>query len=612
MRRKAYAEDGALRTMLEFSPAEVGFRRTAEFEYEGQPGQEKVARKTEYRTDGTLAAKGDWSDGHWSGGVRFYGDDGGLVAASAYNDKGQVLAVYDVEPNTFTPGLGVSFDRDLNATSMRAFHTIVNELRADAYTPFFEGPSYERYAPLVEALDFAEATGMPVEAIQNFDLDAPENFEFSRAHFDAWLDNAQKSGDLAPEAIQSINKMRKFLSHSNQAVNGFRSMGWFLTDVLGGSGSDYLDIGKKFFNFSKSVGGKFLGRAAGEVSEDVINQTFKGVKAAKGVSAFGRVAKIAGPLATLAFAGYDLYEGITGFREAKERGASKVEKAYYVFLAVGGGLGGGITAAIDAKDKGLNTKQQVKAFFAGLFGVYDPQNPGGLIEGIRTERNRRESLRTSMNAIKDIEMPGFKGEDHFSKNRTRSYDSVHDPHLETKFHDFMENYHSDSAAFYPRIEGINGYYKSANDWEWYDGYMPLYALKDGSPNPPTIDDLIIVGTGSEPAWSAPDAALQPSVPGHPGGGGGFGCWVAREVYGADNPKWLAFREWLLQESPAWFRQLYLGYGRQFARFISNRPWLKSRIRVWMESKIDPGLDLNSRKFRELMAEFKGQSRTVVQ
>ena len=35
------------------------------------------------------------------------------------------------------------------------------------------------------------------------------------------------------------------------------------------------------------------------------------------------------------------------------------------------------------------------------------------------------------------------------------------------------------------------------------------------------------------------------------------CWVAREVYGKDDPRWLMFRAWLLGDAPAWFRGLYL-------------------------------------------------------
>ena len=63
------------------------------------------------------------------------------------------------------------------------------------------------------------------------------------------------------------------------------------------------------------------------------------------------------------------------------------------------------------------------------------------------------------------------------------------------------------------------------------------------------------------------------------------CWVAREVYGANNPAWLLFREWMLNESPGWFRAIYIKFGERFAKFISNKPRLKARIRLWMDSKI---------------------------
>ena len=63
------------------------------------------------------------------------------------------------------------------------------------------------------------------------------------------------------------------------------------------------------------------------------------------------------------------------------------------------------------------------------------------------------------------------------------------------------------------------------------------------------------------------------------------CWVAREVYGAHNPAWLDFREWMLLRAPSWFRALYIGYGERFAKFISDKPRLKARIRGWMDTKI---------------------------
>ena len=63
------------------------------------------------------------------------------------------------------------------------------------------------------------------------------------------------------------------------------------------------------------------------------------------------------------------------------------------------------------------------------------------------------------------------------------------------------------------------------------------------------------------------------------------CWVAREVYGIENPQWLEFREWMLNDAPSWLRNLYIKYGEQFAKFISNKPRVKSIIRKWMNTKI---------------------------
>ena len=65
----------------------------------------------------------------------------------------------------------------------------------------------------------------------------------------------------------------------------------------------------------------------------------------------------------------------------------------------------------------------------------------------------------------------------------------------------------------------------------------------------------------------------------------FKCWVAREVYGAHNPAWLLFRNWLDTKAPRWFDKLYLKFGERFAKFISDKPRIKARIRLWMDTKI---------------------------
>jgi len=67
--------------------------------------------------------------------------------------------------------------------------------------------------------------------------------------------------------------------------------------------------------------------------------------------------------------------------------------------------------------------------------------------------------------------------------------------------------------------------------------------------------------------------------------GGIFCWVAREVYGEDNPKWLQFREWMLTKASNNLRNFYTEYGERIAESIRNKPKIKSIIRKWMDSKI---------------------------
>ena len=69
------------------------------------------------------------------------------------------------------------------------------------------------------------------------------------------------------------------------------------------------------------------------------------------------------------------------------------------------------------------------------------------------------------------------------------------------------------------------------------------------------------------------------------GSAGILCWVAREVYGEDNPKWLQFREWMLTKASENLRNYYIKYGERIAKSIRNKPKIKALIRKWMDSKI---------------------------
>jgi hypothetical protein len=68
-----------------------------------------------------------------------------------------------------------------------------------------------------------------------------------------------------------------------------------------------------------------------------------------------------------------------------------------------------------------------------------------------------------------------------------------------------------------------------------------------------------------------------------GGGmqGGF-CWVAREVYGESNPKWLRFRDWLTADAPRWLHDLYAAHGEAFADWLRDKPAAKAVVRTLMD------------------------------
>ena len=67
--------------------------------------------------------------------------------------------------------------------------------------------------------------------------------------------------------------------------------------------------------------------------------------------------------------------------------------------------------------------------------------------------------------------------------------------------------------------------------------------------------------------------------------GGIFCWVAREVYGEDNPRWLMFREWMLTKASDNLRNYYIENGEKIAKSIRNKPKIKTLIRKWMDRMI---------------------------
>lgn len=86
-------------------------------------------------------------------------------------------------------------------------------------------------------------------------------------------------------------------------------------------------------------------------------------------------------------------------------------------------------------------------------------------------------------------------------------------------------------------------------------------------------------------WSAGMSAV--------GSAAGAMCWVAREVYGEDNPKWMVFRDWLTNNAPKWLYNLYLKHGEKFAGYIKDKPFIKSIVRGLMNIAVDSKIKSNN-------------------
>jgi hypothetical protein len=55
------------------------------------------------------------------------------------------------------------------------------------------------------------------------------------------------------------------------------------------------------------------------------------------------------------------------------------------------------------------------------------------------------------------------------------------------------------------------------------------------------------------------------------------CWVAREVLGTQDNRWMQFRDWLLTKAPASLREQYLAHGEALAAWLKDKPSIKALI-----------------------------------
>ena len=66
---------------------------------------------------------------------------------------------------------------------------------------------------------------------------------------------------------------------------------------------------------------------------------------------------------------------------------------------------------------------------------------------------------------------------------------------------------------------------------------------------------------------------------------GMFCWVAREVYGENNRRWLQFRDWMVRKGDSALKLWYLFNGAQFALWLRMNPEHKPAVRQWMDAKL---------------------------
>ena len=96
--------------------------------------------------------------------------------------------------------------------------------------------------------------------------------------------------------------------------------------------------------------------------------------------------------------------------------------------------------------------------------------------------------------------------------------------------------------------------------------------------------LPLAALGATPVPQSTTQSMKPGLFNYLQLGAQAMCWVAREVYGEDDPKWLQFREWVIGYSPNWFYKAYSKYGEKVAKVVAKVPALKLVIRPFMDAK----------------------------
>jgi hypothetical protein len=114
-----------------------------------------------------------------------------------------------------------------------------------------------------------------------------------------------------------------------------------------------------------------------------------------------------------------------------------------------------------------------------------------------------------------------------------------------------------------------------------DAARGQYAGFTGAPQGSLASFLAALG-GSQTGQQTTTQTNNPGFLGYLSAGAGLLCWVAREVYGEEDDRWMQFRTWLVGAAPDWLFNAYAKHGEAFAGVVRKVPALKRILRPLMD------------------------------
>jgi hypothetical protein len=233
----------------------------------------------------------------------------------------------------------------------------------------------EKILLLDDVLQQAALYGITPQDFVKFDPNNLLESEVSKEKYTSFLESLQGVDGVDQAALTTI--LQDLASKPD--IKTVRLLDYILAPVnilTLGAADDARVLAQTLISISKAAGGTILGRPTATVGKEFADDLIRNFDLLGDATKSAKALKVLGPVVGLLFIGFDLYEGITAFKRHKAEGRSDLTLAYDVFLAMGGGPGGAITAAIHMKRENGGTPDEVAlAFFAGMFGIYDPDNP---------------------------------------------------------------------------------------------------------------------------------------------------------------------------------------------------------------------------------------------